>query len=197
MPPKVVVQEVTLITFAIAAEWLAKKCMQQTYLMAWRMVVLRINLEAQTSEVARLKVRLGKKADSIWNMNKEALVEVARNELGMTQAQASQETLVILRERIRRIREFTKEVLDPLSQLPKGLGSMSLEDLKAEVIRRDLPMSPGRHPTRAALQIAIRDAVAFRISSSTTAQTPSLSAANTQEWDMVDQAKKVKKGDRS
>ena len=160
---------------------------------AWANVLVRKELAASAAEVNRLAIRIGKKINSIWDMNKEELVEVARKELGMNPGQAQAETVVTLRERIRRVRELTKlENLDPEAQLPKGLGAMKLADLVEEVNRRQLPL-PDK-PTRAQLQILIRDDVSFRASVLTTDQAQSMSAADPnghEEWDMcVDERNK-------
>ena len=95
-----------------------------------------IKFEVSVCEVARLTDKLGKKNSSIWNQTKEELVEIARRELGMTVTLASNETVLTLRELIRRNREMYKANADPLSKASKGLGNMIkealLEDTPAE-----------------------------------------------------------------
>ena len=103
---------------------------------AWMRVVMTMNFEASACEVARLTDKLGKKNSSIWNQTKEELVEITRRELGMTVTLASNETVLTLRELIRRNREMYKANADPLSKASKGLGNMIkealLEDTPAE-----------------------------------------------------------------
>ena len=81
-------------------------------------------LEAVRSELGRLKEKLGKQAESIWRMKKDELVEVARRELGLTQAQAQEETVLVLRERIRshRFENRYQQMMstNPDAHLPKG-----------------------------------------------------------------------------
>ena len=107
-------------------------------------VVLTIKCEVSVCKVARLTDKLGKKNSSIWNQTKEELVEITRRELGMTVTLASNETVLTLRELIRRNREMYKANADPLSKAPKGLGNMNKEALleeggPAEVIVAHLP----------------------------------------------------------
>ena len=114
---------------------------------------------------------MGKKNSSIWNAKKEDLVELARKELGMTMAQANKETVISLREKIRSARQVTTMVIDPLAKIPKGLDKMSLEDLRLEVLHRNLPEMD--RPTRAKLIVLIRDDVNMRscMEASTTSTT--------------------------
>ena len=149
---------------------------------AWALVVVRTNAEALTTEVARLRNQLGKKATSIWNMSKADLQEVARQELGMTFAQSQQETLITLREKIRRVREMTKIKEDPLADLSKGLGAMKAEDLRTEVLKRNLPVIP--KATRAQMMIQIQDDVKQRNTlPSTVDPTPSMSSTTPMQTD--------------
>ena len=79
---------------------------------------------------ARYTNMLGKKSDSIWQMNKAQLAETARKELGMTLVQAQKETATVLRERLRRLPNVEEVKEDPLATLRKGLEKKSLDDLK-------------------------------------------------------------------
>ena len=61
--------------------------------MAWVANHGRVEVEMARSEMTRLRQMQGKKADSIWEMPKRELVDAARMELGMTQAQAEKDTV--------------------------------------------------------------------------------------------------------
>ena len=61
---------------------------QRMVFMAWRMHVAMVNAAALAAENHRLKEKLGKRANFIWEMNKADLVEIARMELGMTNSSA-------------------------------------------------------------------------------------------------------------
>ena len=157
----------------------------QNLFSAWRITILEQNLIGFMAETESLKAKLGKKSESIWHMNRADLVEVARKELGMTLAAAEKETVVTLREKIRRQRDVSKVMLDPMSQVPKGLDRMKLEELKSECLLRGLPELP--KPTRPALIVQIRDDVEQRTLLS--AQTASASATSVpedeDEWDLL------------
>jgi len=114
-------------------------------------------------------VKLGKKSDSIWSLNKAELVELARTELGMTVAAAERETVTVIRERLRSRRQMLKTVVDPLDQNPKGLERMKLDELKEEIEKRKLPLPP--KATRPALIVLIRDDVTNRQTLYETTQT--------------------------
>ena len=86
-------------------------------------------------------------------------MEVARLELGMKREMAENETAIVLREKIRRARDLTKVVQNPLASRPKGLASMKLDDLKAEAAQRQLPTLA--RVTRATLIEQIEDHVAM------------------------------------
>ena len=124
-------------------------------------------LEAVRSELGRLKEKLGKQAESIWRMKKEELVEVARRELGLTQAQAQEETVLVLRERIRghRFENRYQQMMstNPDAHLPKGLQRMTHPELTQECIRRGIEIPSGSsnraQATRAQMIILIQDHV--------------------------------------
>ena len=99
----------------------------------------RLNLEEALTEQARLRNRLGKQSESIWSMSKADLVEVARRELGLRVAKANEQTVITLREMIRRQRDIQKMTTDPLAKAPPGLTSMKKDLLQAEMSSRNLP----------------------------------------------------------
>ena len=137
-------------------------------LWAWKMLLVRSDLEAMTTEAARLKKQLGKKSESIWDMTKVDLVEVARKEWGMTMAKAEKETVVTLRERIRAQRAVQSAPTDPLAVKPVGLSGMTKENLIKEMETRGLPVT--KNITRPSMQVQITDDVERRaILSGTTA----------------------------
>jgi hypothetical protein len=129
-------------------------------LTAWQLYGKKVLAEALSTEVERLKVKLGKKSDSIWTSNKAELVELARAELGMTIAAAERETITVLKERLRSRRQMLKTAVDPLDLIPKGLERMKLDELKEEIEKRKLPLPP--KATRPALIVLIRDDVTNR-----------------------------------
>lgn len=143
----------------------------------WSNLCTRTLLEAERTENARLQNVVGRKTESIWSMNKADLVEKARLELGMTQAQAEKETVVTLRERIRSRRELTETSKDPFTKLPKGLDSLKKEELAVECKLRTIHMPEGA--TRPMMILAIREDVANH---ATMAQ-----RHPPQEWEMTDE----------
>ena len=102
--------------------------MLQLVVRTWRLWTLSMSLEAAWTEVERLRSKLGKESDSIWKMNKAELVELARRELGMSLMEANDQTVIMLRERIRARREMLHTVADPNDALPKGLNKMPFAD---------------------------------------------------------------------
>ena len=153
---------------------------------AWMRVVMTIKLEASACEVARLTDKLGKKNSSIWNQTKEELVEITRRELGMTVTQASNETVLTLRELIRRNREI-KEVLW------RKQRNMIKEALVEEAKKRGLPTEGTQ--TRQSLWLLIRDDLRMRstLNSMNTPAEPNTSIAATRsevdsEWLVIQEA---------
>ena len=133
----------------------------RSFFLAWVIYKLRCQKEMLETELARMTQIVGKKKiDSIWNMTKDELIEVARNELGMTIVQATTETVVTLREKIRAYRKAVKDAGDPLNSLPPGLDKMHKADLLTEMETRQLPIA--NQMTRPAMIIAIRDNVEVR-----------------------------------
>ena len=125
-------------------------------MLAWQRICLDKSAAGYMADVANLQQR-GHGKTSIWNMPKAELVEVARNELGMTLSQAHAETVLVLRKKIKSMRNMTAVAANPLAVLPKGLGCMSLEELAEETMRRGLPELP--KPNQAALILQIRNDV--------------------------------------
>ena len=124
-------------------------------------------VEVLKSENRSLSERLGKQKDSIWQMRKEELIEVARRELGMPRYDAEKETVTTLREKIRRNRSQSQEEADPIMTLPKGLERMTAERLCNECQMRGLDVSPlpgqrGTIKTRAQMILLIREDVELK-----------------------------------
>ena len=122
-------------------------------------------------------------------MKKADLVEVARRELNMSLAAAEQETVITLRELIRRNRDIQKASDNPLAKLPKGLSGMKKEELIEEMEKRGLPTTS--NSTRPAMILAIRDYVTARTTLAQQDQTPSTSSTQengqmqTDEFEMI------------
>jgi len=131
----------------------------------WGLHVARKELEAQRMEVARLENRLGKKKESIWSMNKAELVELARQELGMSQVKAEKETLVTLRQRIKDKRDMEKVTDDPLAVMPKGASRLGKEELLKVCQERGIPTGPD--VTKPQMLCRLRDQVEDRLTLST------------------------------
>ena len=133
---------------------------------SWRMVKALTTNQALTAENERLS-KAATPTESIWRMRKEELVEVAIAELGVTRTQANAETVIVLRERIRRSRKEQAAEADPLQAVPPGLERMRVEDLVKECTNRQisvaaLPGEKGPRMARPQMMIAIRDDVARR-----------------------------------
>ena len=125
---------------------------------AWMRIVATIAAEAATTEVEHLKMRIQGES-SIWSMRKEELIEVARRELNFTRTMAEKETVLTLRELIRRKRKDEKYRDDPLNTEPKRLSGMGKAELVEEALKRDLP-TEGQ--TRSNLLLMIRDDLSQR-----------------------------------
>ena len=100
----------------------------------------------------QVRQRLQRRTNSIWNMKKAELVEVAMAELSMTLAQAEKETVTTLRENIKMRRDSQEMALDPMMNLPKGLERMRKEELEEEMKKRGLPV-PEHNPINRAMMI--------------------------------------------
>ena len=107
---------------------------------SWRMVkVLTLN-QALIAENERL-TKLAGPIESIWRMRKEELIEIAIAELGVTRTQASKETVLVLRERIRRSRKESVAQSYPLQTVPVGLERMLVE----QVAHAEVSLQAWRH----------------------------------------------------
>ena len=168
--------------------------------LAWAVYNGRAQKEMARSEVQRLNTLVGRKKDSIWEMTKAELVETARMELGVTLAQANKDTVIVLREKLRRNRELVKQGADPLNSAPKGLDRLKPEALKLELEKRGLPIPP--KATKGAMILAIRDDLDLRAALAQAPQAKAAAAAcsaSSDDWDMVkapDGAKKKKELER-
>ena len=123
--------------------------------------MMRIVIDSQHTERVRLEQKLGKKKSSLWNMNKAELKDKAIADLGMTAAQMKDETLTSLRERLRSQKEVTDMLLDPLAKAPKGLDSLKKDELRSELLQREIN-EPDKC-TRPKMIVLIRDDVARRM----------------------------------
>ena len=135
--------------------------------LAWERIVIKRDNLALTAEVENLKQRTAKSSDSIWQMKKADLMEVARKELGMSLKDANADTVDILREKIQRVRALKDSLDDPQAATPPGLGKMKLAELRDEILNRGLEVDPNE--TRVQLQMRIRDDADVRIMQSTLA----------------------------
>ena len=158
---------------------------------AWALITVRQKAAAAVTEVDRLRKKFGAKATSLWTMNRDELLEVARTELGMTKGKTDLENVITLREKIRRVRKLTSAKTDPLAQTPKGLTSMSSTALQAEIESRGLPAMDKQ--TRPAMIVQIKDDVAAR-SLLSERETPSESSkALDDDWDMAEDPTKKRR----
>ena len=145
---------------------------------SWRLVAVQTSNQALLTENERLQMINPK--ESIWQMRKAELIEVAIAELQVTRSAATKMTVEELRERIRVERKKARDEEDPLTKLPKGLGKMSVAQLQAECTQRLISVAPlpdekRLHKTRAQMLLDIRHDVDRR-------QTPTAE----QDWMSVD-----------
>lgn len=145
----------------------------------WRLHTALALLAGFRSEVHRLKDLMGKRADSIWTMNKSELIDVAVKELSMPHQQASEETVTSLRERIRRARAGTRQIeedANPLNKLPAKLDRLLHQELVEECTKRGIPvldpLKKDKTKTRPQMIVDIRDDVEVRKSSACPKATP-------------------------
>ena len=90
-------------------------------------------------ENERLRAQLGRKKDSIYQMNKAALVGLAMRLLGWSRVDAEQETVGQLRLYLKeKINQDKLEAESHELALPKALGRMKLVELGIEADRRGL-----------------------------------------------------------
>ena len=95
-------------------------------------------VKALVAKNERFRTVVKKKEDSTWEMKKADLVEVAQSELGLTRAPAEGETVIALRERIRRNCEIMTQAQDPRLVAAKGHERMKHAELLAEMQWRNL-----------------------------------------------------------
>ena len=144
----------------------------------WRLIAVQTSNQALLAENERLQLINPK--ESIWQMRKAELVELAVTELMLSRTTAAKMTVEELRERLRISRKQAKEEEDPLNRLPVGLGKMTSSQLVVECNQRLISVAPlpgekGITKTRAQMLLEIRNDVVRR-------QTP-----NTEEdWMNVD-----------
>ena len=136
---------------------------------AWKGITISTLNEALKTEVERLQDMVGRQRESVWLMRKEQLIQLARQELDMPRYIAEKETVVSLRERLRKARaerEAHSQPADPQAILPRGLDKMSREDLVQECVKRGInpenavARNGKTAKTRPEMIVAIRDHVA-------------------------------------
>jgi hypothetical protein len=145
---------------------------------AWAQNVLRTMVEAYATENARLGKVVGKKADSLWMMNKEELMEKARKDLGMNPTTLAKETVTSLRERLRSQKDVVEMLTDPLAKAPKGLDNMLKNELQQECLLRDINIPDPC--TRPRMIVLIKDDVAVRLTLETQG------SADSVDWEMTE-----------
>ena len=106
----------------------------------WRLVAVQTSNQALLTENERLQMINPK--ESIWQMRKAELIELAIAELQVTRAAATKMTVEELRERLRLERKKAKDEEDPLQRLPKGLSKMTAAQLRAECTQRLISVAP-------------------------------------------------------
>ena len=119
-------------------------------------MALQTNRAALECEVTDLRKQV-EVPKTIWNMKKAELVEKAYEELSLPRAKAEEKTVIVLREMLRRNRQLIAVQADPMAVIPKGLNNMKLDDLKAVMAERNLPL--GDRTTRPSMILAIREHV--------------------------------------
>ena len=82
--------------------------------LTWKVHHAEFQAEVYRVEVTRLQAKIQRETDSVWKKTKAELIEMARQELGMTWASAEKETVATLREKIRTNRHGLKQIVDPL-----------------------------------------------------------------------------------
>ena len=145
--------------------WLRSLLLRLALTNWWLVTALTVS-QALKTENERL--RLINPKESIWQMKKAELIEVAISELGFTRVQASSRTVIELRELLRKARKQHQEEEDPLRKLPPKMEKLTADELVKECTRRSISAAPllgekGPRKTRAQMTIAIRDDVARRL----------------------------------
>ena len=106
--------------------------------MAWHRAALQNQVGVLKHENEELRKLSGPRKESIWNMKRTDLEEVARKELNMSGQEIKAETVTTLREKIRAERDKQKQEQDPFAQLPVRLERMRHEELVNECWSRSL-----------------------------------------------------------
>ena len=104
------------------------------------------------AEVEKLQTQLGRlekgKKKSIWDMNKDQLVEEAKDILGWDYVTADNQTVGQLRYFLRQANAENQ----PKKLIPTSINRMKKEALQVECVERDIPIhSDGKDLTREAL----------------------------------------------
>jgi hypothetical protein len=97
-------------------------------------------------------------------MSKAELQQEAREKLGFTEGELYGETVLSLRERLRRQKSAVEAVEDPFEKVPKGLERLLHSELLQECIARGLDPTGenGKPMTRPQMILLIREDVAER-----------------------------------
>jgi hypothetical protein len=148
--------------------------------LTWKVHHAEFQTEVYRVEVNRLQAKIQRETDSVWKKTKAELIEMARQELGMTWATAEKNTVATLREMIRKNRHGLEQVVDPLEVVPAGLGRMKIAELKIEIEKRGIPETAHRG-TRESMILVIREDVAARSTFYTTSQTPKMESPSMSE----------------
>ena len=148
--------------------------------LTWKVHHAEFQTEVYRVEVNRLQAKIQRETDSVWKKTKAELIEMARQELGMTWATAEKNTVATLREMIRKNRQGLEQVVDPLEVVPAGLGRMKIAELKIEIEKRGIPETAHRG-TRESMILMIREDVEARSTFYTTSQTPTMESPSTNE----------------
>ena len=122
----------------------------------WRMLVSEVKTKLLEDQLTRARRLIGKRADSIWLMNKSELARVAEEELNISMATAEGMRVAELRLAIKENRE-DERTYKP--QVPKGLSRMVKEDLRTEAERCGIALVDprnGKEKPREKLMIEIR-----------------------------------------
>ena len=131
----------------LEATWTRREVFQ-----AWKIYLLENKCATLHEELVEAREKA--KPNSIWNMRKADLVELARKELEMRPDQANRYTVIELRELLRRERKAVEAFADPHASLPKGMYKMKREELIEVCAERNIALSS--RPTRAEMMLAIR-----------------------------------------
>ena len=146
-----------------------RRIVKRVIFLSWKDLTGSTLKEAFRSEVERLQDLVGRQKESVWLMRKEQLIQLARQELDMPRHVAEKETVVSLRERLRRARADREVHAQPINSqavLPRGLEKMPREALIQECVQRGInpenavARTGKTGKTRPEMVVAIRDHVA-------------------------------------